>query len=102
MDKMQQAMRDSRLFTVCQGQSIEDMLMRMQEGVESGLLEVGWHKSPAYVLVTLMCRRCEWLAGAEIYTKEQINTGVTQEHYRKVQEMLALMLGVKIGPHQGV
>ena len=42
------------------------------------------------------------MAGAEIYTRAHANTGVLQTDYYNVQQVLASMLGVEIGPNQGV
>ena len=42
------------------------------------------------------------MAAAEIYTTPYANGGVTQEDYYKVQQLLGSMLGVEVGPNQGV
>ena len=42
------------------------------------------------------------MAAAEIYTTPYANGGVTQEDYYKVKQLLCEMLGVELGPHQGV
>ena len=103
VDVILQAMRDSQLFATCPGEFMSRMFLEMKAGVTAGRLVCGWHKTPAFITVVLQCPVCKWTAGAEIYTKEQANTGVTRQDYHKVQQVLAAMLGVvEIGPNQGV
>ena len=94
-------MRDSQLFTVVEGQFLERIFVAIREGVQGSRLLCGWHKTRAYITVLLQCPHCLFLAGAEIYTTSQIN-GVTREDFYAVQILLADMLGVEIGPNQGV
>ena len=97
-----QSMRDSALFVVAQGQFMEQLFLRMQAGVKASCLVCGWHKTKAYITVILQCPQCKFTAGPEINTSPCANTGVTQQDFDMVQQVLAAMLGVKIGPHQGV
>jgi len=102
IEVMQQAMCDSRVFAVCQGNARDRLFQEMRKGVETSSLVCGWHKSPAYITIILQCPHCRWMAGAEIYTRAHANTGVTQADYYNVQQVLSSMLGVEIGPNQGV
>ena len=102
IEVMQQAMCNSPVFAVCQGEFRERIFQEMREGVETSSLLCGWHKSPAYITIILQCPHCRWMAGAEIYTRAHANTGVVQTDYYNVQQVLASMLGVEIGPNQGV
>ena len=95
-------MRDSQLFAVCQGEFMERFVQEMRAGVETKCLVCGWHKTPAFITIILQCPNCRWMAGAEIYTRAHANTGVVQADYYNVQQVLASMLGVEIGPNQGV
>ena len=102
IEVMQQAMRDSPVFAVCQGEFMERIFQEMREGVETSSLLCGWHKSKAYINIILQCPHCRWMAEAEIHTRGHVNTGVVQADYYNVQQVLASMLGVEIGPNQGV
>ena len=74
----------------------------MRAGVRANNLVCGWHKTKNTITIVLQCPHCKWLAGAEIWTREQANIGVVQDDYYNVQQVLAYMLGVEIGPNQGV
>ena len=102
IDVMQQGMKDSPLFAICQGKAKDRLMEEMREGIETSSLVCGWHRTKAYSTIILHCPHCKWMAAAEIYTTPYANGGVTQEDYYKVQQLLCEMLGVELGPHQGV
>ena len=101
-DGILQSMRDSPLFTVAQGEFMEKLFLGIEEGVREGSLECGWHRTKSYITILLQCPSCQFTAGAEIYTKGQVNTGVTQNDYHTLQQVLAAMVGINVGPAQGV
>ena len=74
----------------------------MRAGIETSSVRCGWHRTKAYTTIILHCPCCKWMVAAEIYTTQFANGGVTHEDYQKVQELLCSMLGVELGPHQGV
>ena len=102
IEPMQQAMKDSPLFDVCAGNAKDRIMEEMRKGIETSSLVCGWHRTKAYTTIILHCPCCKWMAAAEIYTTPYANGGVTQEDYYKVQQLLCEMLGVELGPHQGV
>ena len=100
-DGIIQSMRDSALFVVAQGQFMEQLFLQMHAGVKASCLVCGWHKTKCFITVLSQCPPCKFTAGAEIYTSPCANTGVTQQDHYMVQQVLAAMLGVEIGPRQG-
>ena len=102
IEQMQQQMKDSPLFAVCAGNAKDRLMEEMREGIETSSLVCGWHRTKAYTTIILHCPCCKWMAAAEIYTTPYANGGVTQEDYYKVHQLLCEMLGVELGPHQGV
>ena len=74
----------------------------MQAGVRVSCLVCGRHKTNAFITILLQCPQCKFTGGAEIWTTPCANAGVTPKEYHMVQQIFAAMLGVEIGPHQGV
>ena len=101
-DQLIQSMQDSPVYTVAQGEFMQQLFLEIGEGVTEGSLECGWHRTPAYITILLQCTACHWTAGAEIYTRSQANIGVTQEDYRTLHCLLTAMVGINVGPNQGV
>ena len=67
------------------------LLREMEEGARLGSLACYWHRSAKYLTIEIQCAKCNFAAGAEIYT--DVESGATPSDYSMARALLANMLG---------
>ena len=68
------------------------LLGEMEGGARNGYLACYWHKSAKYLTIELQCAKCNFTAGADLYT--DVECGATPADYSMVRAVLAKMLGM--------
>ena len=90
--KILQSMRDSKLFQQADDVFVNALLSDMEEGARIGYLACYWHKSAKHLTIELQCTKCNFIAGADLYT--DVECGATPADYSMARALLAKMLGM--------